>query len=888
MVAGFGRNFAAEPARIMSPEEQRVREAIGQTDPLQVFHRLIAENDQLIRGSELDNGRELAAARTAIYTELVRHWAAAQQRAFGYDRPFAVVALGGTGRGEMTPWSDNDFALLFDGALEGNRFLIELQQQILNSDRFEREYGFACAALPFSLDDVPSLNGKQLNSFLDMRPVYDPDDLASLFRERIRATFDPFEHFLHVRGFWRGHWEKAAGEYERIERFDIKNDGLRVFLAGIWTLAGPRFQHSHEVYRESVEPRDLAAYYYLLRTRSFVHARRRGGPASTAAGNHAEDVLTFEDFNSFGEMLGPGADERERYEFAGHARARLLSARRRVASFAKGVIERELREGHPVAAGSLIVYGSSGLRYAVQPPARNDAEKSRAALSLLLASQRYGVPVDPSELQTTFRNAGDWLVRVPELSALFYEQQGSLADSFAFLAQFDGAEERLFPGHARFESGLDGRVMARRQALPGASEREKLRALESYVRDGRAKLAEPAPTSPGRLTSPAVAVPVEIEAALLDADHLAAVKLALKTKRLPLTPDDLVVRADEQRPLYERLSTGLSEIPLADYYQPYCTECDFPREVIRIAEFLVANRRAFKERAEAGPNDEGSVRKFAGLCQDEQLLRALFVFTCADRAAWEGPADEPTRWFNSRELYTKAMRVFKPTADPALIIEHAGFSPEELKILRDFGADFFGGVYRHYASRFGEHLARLALDENVGPKVAILREGMSVIVGVAARDYRGLAAVISGALWHHDCDIRQAHLFSAMNHNLALDFFHLGPREGALPPGLTKSIEDAIRKKRHIAEADEASLPSVAEGTSLREWNPGQYCLRFETQRDRSGLVYALSYKVFRHLRGDIFGLTAGTGRGAYISVYLNLPEGLSLGEAQQIVAERF
>ena len=359
----------------MSSEEQLVREEIAKVGPFQTFSRLIAQNDQIIRGRDLGNGRAIAAARTAIYTELVRHWAAEQQRAFGYDRPFAVVALGGTGRGEMTPCSDNDFAFLFDDAVEGNPFLIELQQQVVNSDRFASQYGFSCLALPFSLDDVTSLSGKQLNSFIDMRPVYDPHELAQRFRERIRATFDPFGHFLHVRGFWKDQWEKAAGECEHVERFDIKNDGLRVFLAGIWTLAGQKFLHSHQVYSDLVESRDLDAYYYLLRIRAFAHSRRPPGRFSSAGGNHAEDVLTFEDFTSFGEMLGPDAEERDRYEFANEARARLLSARRRVANFAKGVIERELKNGHEVGPSSSIVYGAGGLGYKTPPQGCNDSGK---------------------------------------------------------------------------------------------------------------------------------------------------------------------------------------------------------------------------------------------------------------------------------------------------------------------------------------------------------------------------------------------------------------------------------------------------------------------------------------------------------------------------------
>ena len=872
----------------MLPEEEHVRNVILKCGPLPAFRQLIAENDALIRAPDLDHGRLLAAARTAIYTGLVREWAQRQQEALGYNRPFAVAALGGTGRGEMAPYSDNDFAFLFEDALEGNPFLLELQRQTVHTKEFEKQHGFACLVLPFSLEDVPNLSGKQLNAFLDLRPVHDPLGLADVFRERIRSTFDPFEHFLHVRGFWKVQWEKAARESERLDRFDIKHEGLRVFLAGVWTLAGHRFQHSREIYQALDDPRDLEAYNFLLRIRAVVHSRRSGPARPLADGHHAEDVLEFDDFTSFGDLLGAQADERSRFEYANEVRARLLSARRRVARFTKGVIERVLKDGRETSRGSAIVYGVGGLYHACADQARTPQEKSRAALSLLLASQRYGVPIDLSELQRTFRNAGDWLVRVPELAALFYEPRGSLADSFQFLSQLDGAEERLFPGYAKFESSLDGRVMTERRSLRGALERQKVRALEQFVEQGRRHLTEAA------LVSRAEATPqllVATEAARLDADHLAAVKLALKTKRLPLTEDDLAVRRDEQRPLHERYATGLSEIPLADYYQPYLTQCDFSRETVRVAQFLVANRRAFKERAQAGLNDAQQVDEFVGCCPDEALLRSLFVFTCADRAEWESEEAEPARWFNIRELYGKAMMRFKPAPDPTGALLAAGYSSDELSILRDFGEDFFGGVYRQYAIRFGAHLVRLAQDpESTDPKASLLRDGASTILGVAARDYRGLAASISGAFWHHQVELRQAHLFSATQHGLALDFFHVVPGGAkAAPTELTESIEEAIRQRRYISEEDEANLPRLAGNISLREWRPGQYCLRLETSQDVSGLIYALTYKVYRHLRGNIFGLSAHAARGtAYVSVYHNLPPEVSLESAQGMIPTMF
>ena len=56
----------------------------------------LAEFDERWKG--LADGirrHELAAERTAIYTALVASWAQREQHTFGYDRPFAVVALGG-------------------------------------------------------------------------------------------------------------------------------------------------------------------------------------------------------------------------------------------------------------------------------------------------------------------------------------------------------------------------------------------------------------------------------------------------------------------------------------------------------------------------------------------------------------------------------------------------------------------------------------------------------------------------------------------------------------------------------------------------------------------------------------------------------------------------
>lgn len=880
-------NVRAMLPQPMNPESH-IKELVRSVGPLSAYRQLIAENDALIRSPELNDGRAITTARTAIYRTLVALWAAEQVHEHGYEVPFAVVALGGTGRGEVTPCSDLDFAFLLEGAIEGNDFLLELQRQILHTDEFLERHGFTFAPFPFGIDDIPELADKQLNSFLDMEAVFDPSGLTERFRRKIRDSYDPFEHFLHVRGFWQSQWEQAGEASERLDRFDIKNDGLRLFLGGIWTLAGKDFRRSREIYQELDDPRDLEAYEFLLRIRSWIHLRRQSDGHPDAFGNHPEDVMGFQDFISFGDMLGPEADERERFEFDNMVRTRLLSARRRLASFSRGVIERELHVGRRIAPGHPIVFGTSGLHHTGLDATATPHERSRAALSLLLASQHYGVPVAPSEMHGTFRGAGDWLVRVPELSALFQEERGSLADCFEFLSRLDGAMERLFPGYGRFETSLDERVMAEHQSMRGVLEREKMRALEDFVNTGAERIKSA--VSSTSLTTDEELAKVSLVTTVLDSDHLTSVKLALKTKRLPVTPGDEAARNDISRKWTERFASGLSGIPLADYFSGWEESCGFSRTTLEVTRFLIVNRRAFKDHARTGINSPEVVEAFARLCGDEQRLRALFVFTCADRIRWESERSDPVRWFNTRELYTKALAFFRPPSpgDPAQMLLDAGFGEQETAVLRDFGHDFFSGVYRRHAVRFGSHLLRI-VDEGdaAGSKVAVVRDGTSTMLGVAARDWPGLAACISGALWQQGIDLRQAHLFSANHHGLALDFFHLHTDGKALPPDLTRLVEQAILNQLHIAPADEASLPEIHGKFSLSEIRPGECCLRFESERDTPGTVYAMCYRVFRRLRGDIHGLTAhSTRRGNHISIYLKLPPELPFDQARRIIAD--
>lgn len=872
----------------LAPHESSIDDLLHQVGPHAAYHQLIAENNAQIQIPALDNGRTLTQQRTAIHTAIIADWAQRQQAARRYDRPFAVVAIGGTGRAEITPCSDLDVVLLFEGGvkneIKNDPFFQELKRQTTHTREFETQHGFTLNVTPCGLDDASTVVGKELNAYLDMAPIYDPFALEPQFRQRLRECCDGFEHFLRIRTSWRDQWGVAGGEAERMDRFDIKSDGLRVFLSGAWIRGLAGFRYSEEVRTEiaAEEPGVLEAYDFLLRLRCWQHLRHSPNRQSDHLGNHPEDIMRFDDFLALGDMLGAEADERSRFDFANEVRARILSARRRLAAFSQGVIERELRVGHRITSASTVVYGRGGLSHDPLPVAATPQQRSGAALFLLHQAQFYAVPIDPAEMHGTFRGARDWLVPTPALARLFQEERGSLATTFDFLSHVDGAMERLFPGYAAFESSLDERVLSVGEWTRGVIERQKMQDLERLLAEGAQRLRLGGQLASGERIHPG------LEAARLDSTHRATVKLALKTKRLPLTPSDVAARENSELPWHERFASGCSGVPLEEYFSGWEESHGFSAATLEATRFLIQNRRAFKERAGLGSNPPEVVDEFVRLCGTEERLRALFVFTHADRMRWVPQEEDPVRWFNSLELYDKCLHAFRQDTDPThRILGMQGHDPDDLEILRDFGPDFFSGIYGLHAIKFGSHLLRLAGGAaDVRPKAEMIHVGASTIIAVAARDWRGLAACISGALWHLGIPLMQAHLFSASRHGLALDFFHVR-HDATLPPReIAAAVEAAIIERRHLDDGEESSLTPLGGTLTLTRTRPGEYRLRFESLHDEPGQVYALCWRAWRHLEANIHGLIShGTRAGSYIALDLTLPSHLTAAEARHRIA---
>lgn len=107
-------------------------------------------------------------------------------------------------------------------------------------------------------------------------------------------------------------------------------------------------------------------------------------------------------------------------------------------------------------------------------------------------------------------------------------------------------------------------------------------------------------------------------------------------------------------------------------------------------------------------------------------------------------------------------------------------------------------------------------------------------------------------------------------------------------------FKDDPDRERFLAAPGEVCLKKGWRKPQLEYRQEAQWLKKLRQQRleplgQRWVQTHALTYKVFRHLLGNIFGLTAHTARGkAFVSVYHSLPAELSLAQAQAITAERF
>ncbi len=274
----FGINFSA--VRDI-PEDPKVR-----LDYFRRFKALIAGEHEKIQTWHRSGagGREVIQALTGLNDEVIRHVVNALAALPAYRSKkildkFALIAVGGYGRGELNPSSDIDLLFLLKRQMDStlDRFIQDIISVLWG---IGMEIGQSCRTVK-ECQLLAREDFTILTSMIEIRYITGLRDLSEKLADSVRKNIlkKKSKEFLddHLRQF-HSRAESRQGVTGDPEP-DIKNGpgGLRDYHAALWAVAvtfnGASLQ---EIHRDDViTPRELAqldeSVGYLLRTRTDLH-----------------------------------------------------------------------------------------------------------------------------------------------------------------------------------------------------------------------------------------------------------------------------------------------------------------------------------------------------------------------------------------------------------------------------------------------------------------------------------------------------------------------------------------------------------------------------------------------------------------------------------------
>lgn len=762
--------------------DQVIAAALAAGEPgAAVYARLIAECNHQLRHAPLAAGRALAAWRTAVHIGLLRAWVTPLIARYGLTTRFAMVALGGTGRREMAPASDLDVAYLVTDPAAAAPLLAELERQTVHGAHFEQAWGFAFRGqilLAHPPEELEALSFEQLTSLQDMRWLAGSVPVVVGVRAALRAALDPLALYLHQEAELRAHLAAATAGGLHLKRL------LRRMQSALWLRGTAGFTPVSTLLR-ALDEDTRAAYWLTHRVRGLCHLVH-ADLAPGARRHRDRDLVTAATLMAAADQLA-AADG----VTGGGARAaildRVLTAFECLDGFARRTLA-TARQQAPCARDLPVTLRHEGLDHGPQVPATSN-EQAATAVALLVAVQRYGLPLTPSATHQ-LAAARPCLTAPHNLYPLL--SNPGLHRALA-VAVGHGLIAPLFVGSAAVAPWPPREPEAEPAArtLLGA-----VAALDEYagLDVGAGAPATHSSAPPAALAAGA--------ARAAGAMGLAAVRLALISTYL-----------QETGVLPESSSV------LGDYFASLAMARGCPAELAALAQAVLEHRTLLPALASAGTRDAQRVHALCAALGSARVLHALVLFHCARQQAMATTVEAPALrqesaapfadhlWFNLAELYQKALDTFAHTPDSSrTLLLRAGFDAAEAEVLADLGPDFYSGAYAKFIRRLGAHALRVAAGE-CSAKAVVLHEHGQRVIAMIARNTPGLAAALLGALDAASLRVRQAHLFTASRCGFVLDFFHVA---GVIDTPLLARLEAA-----GTAPAPSGPLPPRPAGVAL-------------------------------------------------------------------------
>ena len=229
-------------------------------------------------------GREICARRVDLVDVLLKHiFAAATSTTQNNGKtPFALIALGGYGRGELNPFSDVDVMFLHEG--KGKMVSAQISEAVEQTLYLLWDIGFKVGHSTRSIKEAISEANRDMltkTSMLESRFVAGDEHLSTAFRERFRAKcVEGYEReYVEMRMQDQAARHAKFGDSVYMQEPNVKNGcgGLRDYQNLLWMTYFKEgvLTTTHLVGKnwlsESERRRLEAAYDFLLRVRTDLH-----------------------------------------------------------------------------------------------------------------------------------------------------------------------------------------------------------------------------------------------------------------------------------------------------------------------------------------------------------------------------------------------------------------------------------------------------------------------------------------------------------------------------------------------------------------------------------------------------------------------------------------
>ncbi|MDP3882263.1 MAG: hypothetical protein Q8Q31_05290 [Nanoarchaeota archaeon] len=836
--------------------EDSIRSSIKQQGRAATFHHFSALNNADFLDIDLFNGRKIAQGRTKLHELIIEDWFLSFLARHEYERPVALIMHGGSGREEMVLYSDVDVDFLFDGDVsENNPFIKSLVEEMypqpgLQIGNFEKECGFAMHCQQRNFDDLRDpvkFNARQINSFLDARPVYDPQGILPQALEVVKNHSSHFEQFVHNLHLWEEICEKFPHSWDNLHEFNIKEGrgGLRQVQSAMRIPFIERWISVSQAYKEIADshPDFMESVDLMIKIRGWLHARRERVRRIEARENNKApcsvnsqylkkvDTLSYEDYQAFGDHFG--AEAQERY----------LHARRIIETTSEARVGAARKRG---CQHGRLTLGLQGLYVHVAPKRE---ERMSELFELLRASQSKDLPIDISELHEKFMGMRSSRGSLPEFAELFYIP-GKLSQSLEVLARLNLYND-LLPGSREWEASSAQKGHRGQFLTSTAFARQKVATYEEIKAVDESSLP-PVDVSLPKITKE---LPSEVEAAVL---------LAFLTKRLP-----------------QKTKTSpreyLSQLP------------GFTERTTDIASCILENHDFLLREVGTHLNSPAFAEQVAKRFPSADHFKALYLFSRIDQAKKDETAH---LWPMVDELYPKVLASFLSEDERSRAMRNLqpklganiAFEEEDLPLVEDLGRDVLEGRYGHLAVSWIPKFGKVR--DSGEPIVDLARVDSGFELRVACQDYKGLMAVISGQCLEFNADIRQVYAYTLPQHGLVFDVFTLAPSADKIKRDtFLLDLKKAISSRIFIGRDPYKILHGLEREVCVDDMEDGGLLrLSLKATENRIGVLFASTYLLYRELGANIYAAKVFVDeRGATNSIFFKPGEGIDFYLASEL-----